>query len=229
MRSTPRWLSALGQSPEAVYVVNDGQRIVCWNAGAKKLLGYSEAEVLNQLCYQIIGGRVCGKSWCRAGCAVQRTAKRGVLLQHIDMQARARSGDGVWLSTSVFTLERKARQFTIHLLRDMTRDEQTREALANFLDTLRAYGVSTGNEKNCVRPELPSRIQPPSQPSVSQLTRREIQVLELLAEGLSARDVAERLGISLFTVRRHIETILLKTGVHTQAQAVTYAYRNGLL
>ena len=61
------------------------------------------------------------------------------------------------------------------------------------------------------------------------LTRREIEVLELLAEGLSTREVGRRLGVSLFTVRSHVESILHKTGVHTQAQAVAYAYHAGLL
>jgi DNA-binding CsgD family transcriptional regulator len=64
---------------------------------------------------------------------------------------------------------------------------------------------------------------------VARLTGREIEVLRLLAEGLSTMALAQRLGVSPFTVRRLIETILLKTGLHTQAQAVAYAYRAGLL
>lgn len=230
MRSKPRWLRALCRSREPVYIVNEAQRIVCWNESTKKLLGYSEAEVLNQPCYQIIGGTVCGKSWCHAGCPVQRSAKRGLLLQHVEMQVRTRSGNKVCLNTSVFTVERKGRRFTIHLLCDMTRQEYTKVALESFLDTLHAYGVPNGNQEPAsnpgpYKPSLPS----PLPPAVAKLTRREIQVLELLARGLSAKDVSQQLVISRFTVRRHIESILLKTSVHTQAQAVAYAYRTGLL
>jgi PAS domain S-box-containing protein len=229
LRPNPKWLRAFCMSDDPVYIVNDAQRIVCWNAGAQKLLGYSETEVLNRPCYQIIGGKVCGKSWCHAGCTVQRSVKRGVLTQSIEMQARTRSGYEVWLNTSVFTFERKNRRFSIHLLRDMTPEELNREALEGFLDTLHSYGVADGNgssthDSNYQVHGLPSQVL-----SVAHLTSWEIQVLQLLGEGVSTRALAKRLGVSPFTVRRHIETILLKTGLHTQAQAVAYAYRVGLL
>ena len=152
MRSTPGWLRALCKSKDPVYVVNDTQRIVCWNAGVQKLLGYSEAEVLNQPCYQIIGGRVCGKSWCHAGCAVLRSAKRGILIQNFEMEVRTKSGDEVSLITGTFTVERKNRRFTIHLLRDKTRAEHTKEALDNFLDTLHSYGVANGKHEAASNP-----------------------------------------------------------------------------
>jgi PAS domain S-box-containing protein len=227
LRSKPKWLQALCRAHGAVYVVNDAQRIVGWNAGAQKLLGYAEAEVLNQPCYQVIGGRACGKSWCHAGCAVQRSMKRGIPLQTFDMQVSARDGQEILLSTSVFTLERKGRYFSIHLLRDMTHEEQTKEALEKILDTLQACGITDGNRESfSIHPLHPSSSQPPS---VARLTRREVEVLELLAEGLSTKGVAQRLGVSPFTVRSHVESILLKTGLHTQAQAVAYAYRSGLL
>lgn len=229
MKSQPKWLRALGRARDPVYVVNGAQQIVCWNAGVQKLLGYSQAEVLNQLCYQIIGGKVCGKSWCRAGCLVQRSARRGVPLQTFDLRVSARDGHEVSLNVSVFFFERKDRPFAIHLLRDMTREEHTKEALERVLDTLRAYGVTNGQPKgdgSAVPEVFPLRSEASS---VAQLTRREIEVLELMAEGFSTRDVAQRLGISPFTVRSHIERILFKTGLHTQAQAVAYAYRAGLL
>lgn len=229
MRSKPRWLQALCRSKDPVYVVNDAQRIVCWNEGSQKLLGYSEAEVLNQPCHEIIAGRICDKSWCQSGCSVQRSAKRGVLLEHVEMQARTRSGDKVWLNASIFTLERRGRRFTIHLLRDMTREEHTKVALESFLGALHAYGVGDGNEKVAGNGDNHAFFAVPRSHSVARLTRREVQVLELLAAGLSTKDLAKRLGVSPFTVRRHIETILLKTGLHTQAQAVAYAYRVGLL
>lgn len=229
MRSKPKWLRALASTQDAVYVANDAQRIVCWNKGAERLFGFSESDVLNHLCYQVVGGKVCGKSWCHAGCAVQRSAGRGVLLQTLEMQACTRGGQEVWLDVSVFSLERRGRWFTIHVLRDVTREEQRKVALEKVLDTLKAYGVDNGSREDFSNRGLQiyTSGSPPS--SVTQLTRREIEVLGLLAEGLSAREVAQRLGVSPFTVRRHIESILLKTGMHTQAQAVAYAYRNGLL
>lgn len=229
LRTKPRWLRALCRSRDPVYVVNDAQRIVCWNAAAQKLLGYSEGEVLNLPCYRVIGGRIRGKVWCHTGCAVQRAMKRGISIQNVEMHVRAKSGEEIWLNTSVFALERKNKHFTVHLLRNMTREEHTKVALESFLDTLQAYGVGDGDQKVAGDGDAKASSTPVQSRSVALLTRREIQVLELLAEGLSTKDLAERLGVSPFTVRRHVETILLKTGVHTQAQAVAYAYRAGLL
>jgi DNA-binding CsgD family transcriptional regulator len=55
------------------------------------------------------------------------------------------------------------------------------------------------------------------------LTRRELEVLRLLADGLDQVDIAERLVISPKTVATHIHHILEKLGVHSRAQAVAVA------
>jgi two-component system nitrate/nitrite response regulator NarL len=61
------------------------------------------------------------------------------------------------------------------------------------------------------------------------LTRRELEVLRLLAEGCNTRAVAQRLGVSPATVRNHVQNLLGKLGVHSRLQAVAYANRHGLL
>jgi DNA-binding NarL/FixJ family response regulator len=63
----------------------------------------------------------------------------------------------------------------------------------------------------------------------SRLTRREREVLGYLGEGLSAREIAERLWLSPKTVGSHCENILRKLGVRTRAQAVAVAYREDLV
>ncbi|MFI7643081.1 LuxR C-terminal-related transcriptional regulator [Nonomuraea sp. NPDC049400] len=68
-----------------------------------------------------------------------------------------------------------------------------------------------------------------SEPRVPDLTGREIEVLSLLAEGLSAPQVAERLGLAIGTVRSHLERIRAKLGARTGPQAVALAIRLGVL
>lgn len=61
------------------------------------------------------------------------------------------------------------------------------------------------------------------------LTRREREVLVLLAEGYTQTTIAERLVVSPSTVGTHVQRILAKLGVHSRGQAVARAYRDGLL
>lgn len=61
------------------------------------------------------------------------------------------------------------------------------------------------------------------------LTLREIEVLELMAEGLPNRSIAGRLGISDQTVKFHVASILGKLGAGNRTEAVRRAVRRGLI
>jgi DNA-binding NarL/FixJ family response regulator len=65
--------------------------------------------------------------------------------------------------------------------------------------------------------------------SIEQLTPREMQVLKALAEGLSNKEIAERLHMSVDTERTHMMNILSKLGVHSRLQALLFAARYGLV
>ena len=65
--------------------------------------------------------------------------------------------------------------------------------------------------------------------SRSNLTARQLEVLQLLGEGMSPNEIAEQLVISPKTVGAHIEHLFVKLGVHTRAQAVAFAYREHLV
>ena len=65
--------------------------------------------------------------------------------------------------------------------------------------------------------------------AADELTARELEVLELLSEGMSNRDIGERLGIAEKTVRIHMTHILDKLGVEDRTQAVLTAIQRGLV
>ena len=71
--------------------------------------------------------------------------------------------------------------------------------------------------------------EPAFAPLVEPLTAREIEVLELLAEGLSNKGIARRLGISDQTVKFHVSSLTGKLGAHSRTAAVRLAVRRGLI
>ena len=76
---------------------------------------------------------------------------------------------------------------------------------------------------------LPYRSSAQDPTSGDPLTPREIQVLELLAEGLPNKSIAARLGISDQTVKFHVASIAGKLGAANRTDAVRLAVRRGLL
>lgn len=65
-------------------------------------------------------------------------------------------------------------------------------------------------------------------PAGPDLTRRELEILRLLTQGLNTVRAAERLHVSRATVRNHIQNILAKLGVHSRLEAVAYAAQQRL-
>ena len=66
-------------------------------------------------------------------------------------------------------------------------------------------------------------------PAQRRFTAREREILGLLADGNDRAEIARRLVISPRTVGSHVQHLLSKLGVHSQAQAVALAYREGLI
>ena len=68
-----------------------------------------------------------------------------------------------------------------------------------------------------------------SQQAIRQLTPREREVLWALADGLSDKEIAERLGVSIGTVGNHFVNIFKKLEVHSRLQALVFALRYGVV
>ena len=85
----------------------------------------------------------------------------------------------------------------------------------------RVAGLLIGADDYIVKPFLPAELVV----RVHRLLTRQQEVLGLLADGFSPVEIANRLYITRRTVRKHVERILSKLAVHSQAQAVALALR----
>lgn len=72
-----------------------------------------------------------------------------------------------------------------------------------------------------------ARATPPRE--VAALTERELEVLDLLAQGLSNDEMAERLFLGRATIKTHVSNILAKLGLRDRVQAVVFAHDHGLV
>ena len=77
-------------------------------------------------------------------------------------------------------------------------------------------------------PDLPLAYARPVAPPVKELTGRELEVLALLAEGLTNKAIAQQLGISEHTVKFHVNAILGKLNAQSRTEAAVRATRMGL-
>jgi len=80
--------------------------------------------------------------------------------------------------------------------------------------------------RDALRFEAADSARPAAPTPIDQLTARERQVLDLVLEGLSSKEIAKRLGIARATARCHTQNTLTKLGVYNRAQAAALAARS---
>ena len=76
---------------------------------------------------------------------------------------------------------------------------------------------------------IPRGPRPSTRTNQAGLTTRQLEVLQLMAEGLPNAEIANRLSTSPKTVDHHVSAVLAKLGVHSRAQAISTAYQMGLI
>ena len=103
--------------------------------------------------------------------------------------------------------------------------------LLEFAEVIRAVAAGVAPEARPVPAATPSHrtADYAVQLMASMLTRREREVLELLAAGATSEQLADELSLSPHTVRTHIQNIMSKLQVHSRLEAATLAVRHGIV
>jgi PAS domain S-box-containing protein len=217
------YFETLCNTEDGVFIVDGDQHILRWNKGAERILKFSEPEVLSQKCFRIMAGKASpGKIHCSTNCAIHGGMLAGECQKNFDLLTRAKDGEPIWLNISFISSPNPNPPFLAHILRDVTREKNTEQALDQFLADLSARSIRKESDKRIAKNASFSR-------PCAILSEREIEVLTLLAEGLATKALAQRLDISHFTARNHIQNILVKLDLHSKAQAVSYAFKTGIL
>jgi PAS domain S-box-containing protein len=206
---------------DALLAIDREQRIVLWNQGAEALFGFTAEEVLGRYCHEVIGGRdESGGVVCQADCRNIMAMGRRELVRTHDLLVRTKAGQEAWVNVSTILVpsRRKDRSVLVHLFRDIGRHKE----MERFVERLLANGAKLSPSQKADPPTPPPRLSL----SMDQLTRRQREVLRLLASGASTQGIAKKLFISPATARNHIHHILAKLGVHSRLEAVTLDLRN---
>src|SRR5438309_6545679 len=196
---------ALARAGDGAFVTAADGRIVLWNRAAERILGYSAREVMSRRCFDVFAGHDDKDNrLCYQGCHVQNLVKMSEPVQSFDMRTQTKTGKPVWLNVSVLSLPGDGRggPLTVHLVRDVS----AAKALLTLLHERLVPSAADG-----ARP-----------PEASALTRRELEVLRLMGQGINTAGAAERLHVSPATIRNHVQNILGKLGVHSRLEAVAY-------
>lgn len=205
-KQTISWVAeVLAATGDGGFAVDAGQRILVWNAAAETLLGYTTEEVVGRRCHEVFCGRdASGNLLCCPRCPLLVMAQRGEPVASRDMVVPARGGEPRWINFSTLVLP--GRTTVVHLFRDVS-EARARARLAEAI--------------------LAGRVRPPESAAspLAALSRRELEVLQLLARGAGTSEIATALFISRLTARNHVQHILRKLGAGSRAEAVAIALR----
>jgi PAS domain S-box-containing protein len=192
---------------DGVLVVDERDRVIYWNDSAGEILGYDAKDAIGKRCYDVLEGLGEGGTVvCGPDCTMKACAFRGEKIHNVNLLTTHKNGRPVWMNMSTMC----ARGFegrdtvVVHMFRNVKRPGTGADPEDSEVPVI---GGSPG------APERRPR----------RLTAREEQVLDLLGDGLTSKEIARKLAISASTARNHVQTILAKLGVHSRLEAVLWA------
>ena len=209
-------LLAAGDPP--AFATDSRDRIVFWNRGMADLVGRTSHAALGLRCYETIQGRdLFGNRFCYANCPVIATLREGDPVCGFELSVNAGGAERRAVGLTILKVPgARPDLFTlVHIVQPIAREGRMAELLSELAE--KALDVAG-------RARRPGRLPAASVPP---LTRRETEVLQHVASGLQNKEVAQKMGLSVATVRNHIHNILDKLEVHSKLEAVSLSFRNG--
>jgi PAS domain S-box-containing protein len=203
-----------------VYAVDLDQRIVFWNRGAERILGYTADEMLGVPCYKAFGGfSQETPAMCERSCRTVLLAREARIDSSYSFRVTAKNNEKRWIKVTHLLIPSKDPDVgtLVHIFYDVSEDVEAKQLITQL-----SRWLSTRSNL----PPLPSST---GNDVLERLTQRELEVLRLVASGVTTEDIANGLAVTSNTVRNHIQRIMEKLGVHSRLEAVVFAQRRHLL
>ncbi len=213
-------LDLIAESKLPAYGMDRNDRIVYWNEGAEKILGWKPEEVLGKACFDVLAGRdVFGNVYCAHDCGAVKTASEGEDPRPFLLDVRKKGAGTVKIVVRTVPLPEAGPRFSC-LMHFIEAEGDAAEPILKALRESVKEGAADARHGGPVpAPEPPI--------SVSPLTAREREIVLLLSNGYAALNIAAKLNLSHATVRNHIQNVLRKLDVHSQVEAVALSFRRG--
>lgn len=206
---------------DPAFALDPNGRFAAWNKAAAELFGLTKEKVIGSSCKNVIQGvDECGMC-CTENCTIQQRARNHQPLKNYDIQVNA-NGKRQWCNVSVIIVDefKSTNPYTIHIVRPS--DIQKRFELL-----VRDFVVNETSLPTVNLTEILSTKTAPS--SATDLTKREMEILKLLAKGERTSQIAEQLFISKTTANNHIQHIMKKLSAHSRLEAIRRAEQAGLI
>jgi len=201
---------------DAAFAVDRQGIIVSWNSEAEKLFNQVASDALGQHCWKVMAGQdLYGNRYCGKRCPLMQMSSSHESVHSFPVMFRTAANG--W------------KKFTLHCLTvfDGGGDELLLH-LCSSADEHPEYPTGEHSTKKYSNDNHTS-AHPSANNHRGALTNREHEVLALLAEGKTTREIASLMCISPATVRNHIQRTLFKLHVHTRLEAVVTAHNLDLV
>lgn len=210
------FLVTLDKAPYGAYAMDMDRRILFWNRSAERLTGLKGDQVLGRQCYEVLYGipEQPVAPDCTGGCFTLTLAEAERIAPVAHVRMRCSSGKRIRVAVITLAVPETATDpaMLLHLFHER----------ASELGAWRERSVVRGGRRLGLRASNRNRKD-------GSLTTREWEVVGLLAEGHDTKAIAERLHLSIHTVRNYVRNAREKLHAPTRLALVLAAQRLGLL
>lgn len=182
---------------DPAFAVDRRGTIVLWNPAAEKVFGYPATTAMGRQCWKLLSGQdTYGNQYCCERCPLREMVLRHESVHGFQVSYKTASdGRKNFAISCLSVFDGPGSELLLHICHPS--DKTLKDFNGNQVTAMHSANHQRGA-----------------------LTKRELEVLTLLAEGRSVREIASMMCISISTARNHIQHMLHKLHVHNRLEAV---------